>query len=295
MIDIHLIVASMVALAYTALALVHKSRYGLHTSPDGEYYFKAGRGESVPVPYSLRPLVPMVCGDSYTKWYYLTYLHIALVGFASYLLGINYGLTVAQAITVSACIAVSRSFVKMQAYYPALVDAHSHAWAMMIAVAALSGNTTIAMVLAIIGGLVSEKVPVFAAIYAWSFAPLIGVLATALHFIMAKHDNTRQGIAWLDKPFEAAIENIASKFQNGTWHVYFLAPIGVAWLGLLGNSTPAYVALVFAALPVLRAMDYTRLITWGLPLLLIEAVRLTPAPFLPLLPLIHQYIVETEC
>lgn len=295
MIDIHLIVASMVALAYTALALVHKSRYGLHTSPDGEYYFKAGRGESVPVPYSLRPLVPMVCGDSYTMWYYVTYAHIGLLGFFSYLLGIYYGLTVAEAITVSACIAVSRSFVKMQAYYPALVDAHAHAWAMMIAVTAMSGNTALAIMLAIFGGLINEKTPVFAAIYAWSFTPLVGVLATVVHFILAKHDNSRQGIDWMDRPYETAINAIAARVHDGTWSVYFIAPLGVAWLGIIGNATPAYVALVLSASFVLRAMDYRRLIAWGLPLMLIEAVRFTPAPFLPMLPLIHQYIVETEC
>ena len=295
MIDVHIIISLAIAWAFTALALVHKSRYGLHLSPDGEYYFRAGRGESVPVPYSLRPLVPIVCGESWSAWYYVTYLHIGLLGGASYLLGISLGLNVTQAITVSACIAMSRSFVKMQAYFPALVDAHAHAWAMMIAVVALNGNIALSMVMAIVGALVSEKVPVFAAIYAWSWAPLIGLFATAVYFIMARHDNSHQGVDYLDKPYETAIQAISERFTNGTWGVYFFAPLGVAWLGILGNSTAAYVALVCAVLPVLRALDYSRLIAWALPLLLVDAVKLTPTPFLPMLPIIHQYIVETEC
>lgn len=293
MIDIHIVISFVVALAYLALALVTKSRYGLTMSPDGEYYFRAGRGERVPVPYCFRPLVPLVCGDDMNLWYGMTYVHIAMTGALAYLLGIYSGLGMEQAICAAACLGMSRGFTRAQAHMPALVDAHAHAWAMLSAVLILSGHENYGAVAAVVGGYICEKTPLFAAVYAWSFMPLIAFPAIVAFHIMRPRDMKPTGIAWLDDPYTEAMKSLDEKMR-GDWYAHFVAPLGIASLGLVSGSRQAYVALIFALAPLMRALDYTRLIAWGLPLLIIEAVKMVPMPFLPLLPLAHQYIVEQE-
>jgi len=59
MISVYYIGAFLTALAYLAYAFYIKSRLGLDMSPDGGYYLQLGRGEAVPVPYCLRPIVPL--------------------------------------------------------------------------------------------------------------------------------------------------------------------------------------------------------------------------------------------
>lgn len=293
MIDVHIIISFVVALAYLALALVTKSRYGLTMSPDGGYYFQAGRGEPVPVPYCFRPLVPIVCGDNERLWYAVTYIHIAMTGALAYLLGIYSGLGMEQAICAAACLGMSRGFTRAQAHMPALVDAHAFAWAMLSAVLILTGHETYGAIAAIIGGFVSEKVPFFAAVFAWSLIPLFAVPGMVAFHIVRRHDTEPTGIAWLDDPYTEAVKALNEKIR-GDWYAHFVAPLGIAAIGLASGSRQAYAALVLALLPIVRALDYNRLLAWGMPLLIIEAVKMTPMVFLPLLPLVHQYIVEQE-
>lgn len=293
MIDIHLIIATVMASAFIGLAFVTKSRYGLHMSPDGEYYFKAGRGELVPMPYCLRPLVPLVCGENEHAWYWVTYAHIALQGAVMYVLCILLGLGMTEAIAATACFAMSKGTVRSQAFMPALVDAHAMSWAMMSACLVLTGFTAAGIAAAIVSGFVSEKSPFFAAIFAWSPIPLFALPAMLAYHLIRGYDTKPTGHAWLDDPYKEGLNALAKKAFSKDWPVHFCAPFGVAILGLFTGSGPAYLALIAALAPTVRALDYNRLAAWGLPLLLVEAVKVVPMPFLPMLPIVHQYIVET--
>lgn len=293
MIDLHLIIAFGMASAFLALAFVTKSRYGLRTSPDGGFYFRAGRGELVPMPYCLRPLVPLVCGENEHAWYWVTYAHIALQGALMYVLGISLGLDMEESITATACFGMSKGTVRQQAHMPALVDAHGMAWAMLSAVLIINGQILAGTLSAVVGGFISEKSPFFAAVFSWSWIPLFAVPAMFSYHLIRGYDHRPTGIHWLDNPYEAAIDDLAKKIRSRDWPVHFLAPFGVGLIGLFAGSKPTLVALILALAPTVRALDYARLLAWGLPLLLMDAVRIVPVPMLPLLPILHMYIVET--
>lgn len=293
MIDVHLVIATGMALAFLALAFVTKSRYGLTMSPDGEFYFQAGRGELVPMPYCLRPLVPIVCGENQTAWYWVTYAHIALQGGFMYVLGILLGLTVTESIAATACFAVSRGSVRSQAHMPALVDAHAMAWSMLTACLMLSGYTYAGIAAAFVAVFISEKSVFFAALFAWSWLPLVAIPAAVIYQLVTGHDTKPTGIAWLDNPYEEWMANIVDRLHRRDWPVYFLAPFGVGLLGLCAGSKATYLAIFAALAPTVRFLDYTRLMAWGLPLLLIDTARIVPVPLLALMPIVHQYIVET--
>lgn len=283
--------ATFIAVGYTALAFVNKSRYGTRISPDGEYYAKMSKGEPVPLPYSFRPLIPMMC-KTWDAWFASTYVHIGMIGYMYYLLAISLGCSQVQAASASVCLAMSKYHVRLMSFFPVLVDAPALAWGLATAVTFMNGYIGLGFACMVIASLVSEKSNLFAAIWSGSVLPITGYMITFFANLFVTEDTEPTGRDWLDEPFATAMKNLKEMWAKSPWQ--FVTPFGIGLLALQSTNVLVWAGIAAALLPIVRSMDYGRLASWAYPLMIIEAVKIFPTALLPVLPIVHQFISETE-
>jgi len=294
MISVYYIGAFLTALAYLAYAFYIKSRLGLDMSPDGGYYLQLGRGEAVPVPYSLRPIVPMICRENMAMWEWSSRLCLAMSGWALFMLCEQYCLTITQSFAVWTAFMVTRGFGLYSSRLPVLTDAHGMSLALITALLIMTGHTAAGISIAFIGALVNEKVPIYAALYSWSLWPLMGLLLVAMALLIFEQDEDDQGIDWLDRPFETSVNFLKWKWASKEQLAYFVAPFGIGLLALFTKSWQVWACFIASLLPLMRSMDYARVTMWALPVLLIYTVAFTPSVLLPLVPLTQLFITSLE-
>lgn len=294
MISVYYIGAIITALAYLAYAFYIKSRLGLDMSPDGGFYLQLGRGEAVPVPYCLRPVMPMICRDNMTAWEWTSKSAFAMSGGALFMLCEQYCLTLTESFAVCTAFMVTRGFGLYSSRLPVLTDAHGMALALISAVLIMTGNTSAGLCIAFAGALVNEKVPIYAALYSWSLWPLVGLFVVVLTLLVIEQDENDQGIDWLDRPFETSMTYLKYKWASDQQWSYFIAPFGIGLLALFTKSWQVWACFIASLLPLVRSMDYARVTMWALPVLLIYTVAFTPSVLLPLVPLTQLFITSLE-
>lgn len=267
-------------------------------TPDGHYYLAAARGEPVPRPYAYRWLLPMLLGPDPWRWTLCSYLSLAALGPIAYgyfgALGLE-GWPRAWAVLV---LLLLQGVTRTSLRYPVLLDAPSFALALATAGAARVGGGALplAVLLALAGGATKEAAPVFAALWAWSPVPLVGLAAAGW---WARHVDpdvaAPEGYrvppveplpAWLVHPVREAL---ALRRRIGMDGALYVRPWGAAIAGLAAPTWQLGLTLAVAHAQLLQAQDTLRLTAWAAPVLVAQAavaLRLEAWPALGLVALV---------
>lgn len=256
-------------------------------TPDGGRFLRMATGAAEPVPFHLRWLLPSVCGESLTAWLLVTYASIASSAVLIGLLALKAGASQAQAI-FAAALWLGLPSIRLLAMAPVLVDAFGIACSLASAYAVSQGLPWTAAGIALVGAAAWEKAPVFAALFAWSPWPLIGLVAPVLRRlfvkpgVMQKDDPHRHSI---EHPLETGLQSHAGKWRDP---IAMLAPWGAClWILSADPSIPIIATLAFAYSQLLLATDTVRLYQHAAPVVCISAAMTLPIEYAVPIALAH--------
>lgn len=246
----------------------------MRLTPDGARYLAMADGHRQPLPFHLRPLLPAICGQSEVRWIVATVLSTAAAVMLTGALALQHGATPAQAV-VAMLLLAGLPWVRFALSAPVLVDMPGLACALAAAVLwPASGYAAVACL--IVGALISEKVPVLAALFAWSPLPLVALMVPLLVYCMfdpAPVDARDRHAETLTNPFRSAL-----KAHRGLWRNPFamLTPWGACLAVALEPSLWVAAALVVGYSQLLAATDTVRLYQTVAPVLCVAAALVIP-------------------
>lgn len=270
------ILSAFIAAAFYVLARLDVAT---RLTPDGRFYAAAGTGTAVPRPYAFRWLPPMLCGAESWRWQALSAASLIAWGplMAWYLAA--FGLAPWQQLAGVALLCGLPGLFRLNASFPALVDAPAFALALAAAGCWLHGHVWAGVGLAVAAGACKETAPVFAAVFAWHPALLVGLAGAAW---WAKSGPAPAWAAqWLSNPVKAAL-----KAHEGAWLSWqamllpwgalaLLAPLAAMaapWALLI----PAAVAVALGYAQMVAAQDRARLFCWAAPAVIVVALAALP-------------------
>ena len=239
----------------------------LELSPDGAVYWAAAAGKGVPSPYNLRPLLPFLLGTNAKAWYYANVILICI--FASLC-----------AVYAGSLWAIPLVLLGPAMWFwmkrPVLVDIYGLTFGLAAAVFA-PVDPFLAGALLIFGTFGNEKVPIFAAIFAWNPIMLAALAIPPLLYKFARNgpvpETLEPGLArqmvWItENPWEAAKNSHSGTLSNAS---KWVLPWGGMLLALIAPSTPLIVGLIVAYGLCCAGTDSVRLYAWATPLMVAAA------------------------
>ena len=153
---------------------------------DGYWYLELARGESVPFPFSLRWLVPRILGPKIVVWVWTTRVVLILSGVVFYWLLTLRGLSSFEALIGVALFCGTPGVFAYQFLEQVLVDPLALFLTLLGAALTLI-NPILGIPVVLLAGFSKENSPILAALFAWSWWPLIGLIAPVLsHFFFSK-------------------------------------------------------------------------------------------------------------
>lgn len=245
----------------------------MRLSPDGYRYL----AQNPPRPFVWRWLLPAVTRRNPRRFAYLTRAHLVALPFVAAWWASDWRL----AVFVFGCAGV----VSIGWRLPVLVDVPAQVWALIAATACERGWWPLAIAAALIAGAISERAPIFAALWAWSPIPLLGIIAAGW-WRKPGPDVLDERNAWiLAHPFRAAWD---SHRQEEPWA--WVLPWGA---GLLAFGAPTWqlaatCAVAYAMCAI--ATDTVRLYQWAWPVVGVAALGVldgVPAGWLVLVAVVH--------
>lgn len=254
--------------------------WSLHPTPDGVRYLALAGGERVPRPFHFRWLVPVVCRDAAWRWQAVTVVSVVLTAVAAGLLAPSWEAGLAAGLML-----VALPGIRYSLSAPVLVDAPALCLA---AWAGVAGDWWLAVVLACVAGACKETGPVFAAAFAWSPWPLVGLVVVAARALMrpgpddpirrVRTVTPQSELAWIARhPFRAG-------WKYHDWRSPLMVlPWGGALAALGHLDWQVVVVLVLAYAQLLVATDTVRLYQWAAPVVCVAAATAVPVAWLPLL------------
>lgn len=273
----------LLASVLAASAILALSIYssGQRMSPDGRIYLQAAAGESVPRPFHLRPLLPIICGTRLWAWRIASVWGLVMAAVAIGSLAVLKGASAMQAIAASALFA-ALPMSRTTAMLPVLVDGPALGFAAVSAVCVARGDIGFAIWAACFGALFKEHVPVFAALAGWSAWPLLGLLVTV-------------GIWWFRTPappshpsqmtpFRYARVKQAPRILDAT---KMLLPWGACLAAALSPGLPLVASLAAGYALLFVSADSTRIYQWGAIPVCVAAALVIPEAWLPLAIIAH--------
>lgn len=258
-------------------------------SPDGWHYLAAARREAVPKPYNRRYLLPFLLGPHPRRWAALTYISLALTPLSAWAYFGAMGLAGHERIFAAALLSALPGTWRCSLRFPVLIDAPSFSLALVVAALARWVDTSMAtwpgapllalgfVVVALLGGATRETIPIFAAIWAWSPWPLVGLLAVGWWRKAAPLGPDAP--EWLTHPVRAAVKLRLAIELDGS---LYLRPFGAALAGLIAPTWQMLAAIVLAHGQLLAAQDTVRLTVWAAPVLVLGAAKVIPVAWWPL-------------
>lgn len=244
-------------------------------SPDGHFYLAAAHGLPVPSPYHRRWLLPRALGPHPSRWATLTRVSLlATPPAAAAYFAAAPGLRGWRLAAAVALLSALQGVWRLPLRFPVLLDAPSFVLALLTAAVAASPWPWASVAPALVLGAIREPAPLFAALWAWHPAPLVGLLASGWWRRAAP---APAGVPWLTHPVQAALE--LRRAVGWDWTLY-LRPWGPAVVGLAAPSWQLAVTVVVAHLQLLAAQDTVRLVVWAAPVLVASAVGVLPLAWL---------------
>lgn len=271
----------------------------LNLTPDGVRYLAMAEGQSVPYPFMYRWLVPWIIGRKASQWpqqRVFLVLSLAAIGAWAYNM---YDAAWPQAFaTIGIAVGLS-GFWRYNWHHPVLVDGTAMCFALVCAISAWRGDgLALVACLALLAGATKETAPIFAALWAWSPWPLIGLAAPLLRHALARGGQEPEGVP--AAAIEAVLHPLRTSwsthkrfFQEDGWGVWF-APWGAC---LLAVANPIHVlqlvvTVVISYAQCIVATDTARLYMWAWPVVVLQTVGAVPPAWLPALVLIHWAFVS---
>jgi len=257
-------------------------------TPDGARYLAMAHGERQPMPFHVRPLMPAICGDSEVRWRIATFSSVAAATLLTGALAAQHGATIGQSV-VAMLLLAGLPWVRFCLGAPVLVDMPMLAFALGAAVL-LPVSMAGAAVCLLFGTLTSEKVPVLAALFAWSPLPLafVVVVTLLLRILSAPgeihaNDPLRHT---LESPLRTGLESHARQWRNP---LRMLTPWGACIAVLAAPSVWICAALAVGYSQLLVATDTTRLYQTVAPVLCVAAALSIPESWAPAVVLAHWF------
>lgn len=245
-------------------------------TPDGHRYLNMGNGLAAePVPFALRPLLPFICRDSQWRWIAAMVMGITCSVVLTGFLALQHGATEIQALVAMALLAGLPS-LRFSFFAPVLVD--MPAMALSLGAAVLWPIEPIwAFGIASLAGLVSEKAPIWAAVFALQPWLLLGLWAPLCSWLFFGGTRPRA-----DDPLADTINHpirSSLRFHSGQWRDLrlMILPWG-ACLVVMADLTPwLLIALAVGYAQILVATDTVRLYQQAAPVVCILAAIMIPA------------------
>lgn len=243
------------AIAMGAMMYLHSlNTYGVQRLPDMTFYLALANGDkTVPTPYRLRVLMPMLFGTRPLAWQIANAaMFSASCGLVA-AFGMTQGLTAWGAL-FAAFVWASFGGNRLGLMLPVLTDAAVTFFGIGAAVAFLTGNHAIGVGMLCVGTLANEKVPIVTAVAMWSLTPLWALFIVAALWFMP-HTRKHWNVAWLDTPIRAAWDKHKAKAYD--WRSY-LMPWGVGLTALIGADVRTLVAFGIGYAALIAAQDTAR-------------------------------------
>ena len=232
-------------------------------TPDGVFYLAQAEGDAVPFPYRLRGLLPRLLGPSRLRWHRMNSISLVVL---------SAGLWVYTGSPLAILFLLCFPLLSFWRNAPILQDLPALALAVWAA-NVLGWNTSAGIVFALLAGLVNEKAPLFAALYAWSPFPLIGYLSTGISYLGTREGPMPERITAqpemceemeyvLAHPFRSAQRFLRSRWgDGGLW----IQPWGGMVLALFNPSFQLGATTAVAFGMCFTATDSLRMMVWALP------------------------------
>lgn len=228
-----------------------------YISIDGERLMEKPR----PSPFHMRWLLPAILGDRMWWWTISTWLF--LVGTCLLFPG-----------DIWACaLWVSMPWFRTMAHIPVLVDSGG----VLVALAASRFHRPMTwrmanpgLALALVGGAIGEKAPVFAALYAWRWELLVGLAPAVVAYFVVKK-KPRDGSM-------SALQTGRARAMRLTGAAPLLLPWGAGMAALLDPawSLREIATVLVAYLQLAVAYDTSRMYMWAAPVVLPKAIGAIP-------------------
>lgn len=164
--------------------------------------------------------------------------------------------------------------VKVNVRCPVLVDLPAMMFALAAADAARNGWWILAVVNAVWAGATKETAPIFAALWAWSPIPLIGLLVPLVTAIVVKPGVYPLG----GKADEALAHPVKTAWQTHRRQpfAWWVLPWGVLILGLAHPTWQIAATVLVAYGQCLLATDLVRVYMWCWPVLAAQTFHVVP-------------------
>lgn len=246
----------------------------MRLTPDGQRYLDMAAGVAQPMPFHLRWALPWLFGHNAWAWIIASRGAVLLIALEVAALAGLHGATGTQA-ALAAGLFLGLPSVAFLWSAPVLVDAVGLVMALGVPLVAQAFGWEWAVVPLIVGAAVWEKVPVWAALFAWSPWPLIGLALPALRRLLwkpgatASNDPLRET---LEKPLATGLA-----WHRGKWRDPFvmLLPWGACLAALAEPGGWLAVAAIGYG-QLLVATDSVRLYQNAAPVVCIAAAFAIP-------------------
>lgn len=255
-------------------------------SPDEYYYYTAAAGQAVPVPYSRRWLLPRLIGPHPRRWRAVTLASFAALPLVATGYFRSRGLD-GWALVFATALLCSLPGLRLPLKLSILVDAPSFVGALAVAWSTTEGPWWLTVGLSLLVGATRETGPVFAALWAWSPWPLVGLAAVGWWCSSVGPPKPDEE-PWLVHPYREAWQ---LRWQIGLDGSLYLRPWGAALAGLAAPSWQCLATVAVAHAQLFAAVDTVRLAVWAGPVLVLGAARVIPPALWPLavvVTLVHQ-------
>lgn len=259
----------------------------LRITPDGIRYRALANGAPVPRPFTLRWLLPWLCRLSDRRWRAASILGALLAVVGTGFLAPDWRTGLAAGLLVLAL-----PGIRLNLRFPVLVDLPALGLAVCAAAAWHHGLWWVAVPLVLVAGCCKETAPVFAALYAWHPALLVGAVAPLARALVARPGPDVVAPHYPRNPEVVALcaASLAHPFRTG-WTIHkplLLSPVmavpwGAALAGLAALDWQLAAVLTVAYAQLLVATDTVRLYQWAAPVLCVAAATVVPAVWLPVL------------
>lgn len=262
----------------------------IRITPDGARYIEMAHGIPQPMPFKLRRGLPQLCRTSEQRWVFANVASMIYAAGGIGILAAQHGAALSQSVFAVALFLLL-PWVRFCWKTPVLVDMPALMFAVLAAVA-LPVSPFAALALAFAGAYVSERVPVWAAIFAWHPILLLALVVPLFNFLFWRTGEVDDDDLLADTLRHPLATGIS--WHKGMWNAKeMLAPWGLCLFAVFSPSLWLTTAIVVGYAQLLLATDTVRLFQQASPVVCVAAAMVVPASIawvMPALLLVHWYI-----
>ena len=249
----------------------------MRLTPDGVRYLQIAGGIDQPMPFKLRRGLPQLCRTSETRWVIANVVSMLYASVGIGVLASQHGASLGISCLASVLF-LGLPWVRFCAQCPVLVDMPALMFAVLAAVA-FPHSQAAGLLLAFAGAYVSERVPVWAALYAWNPIFLLALVVPVFNFFMWRTGDVEgegfDGFA-LRHPVRASRMSHARQWLSPA---AMILPWGACLVAIFNPSWWLLAAVAAGYAQLLVATDTVRLYQQAAPVVCVAAAMAFPAGY----------------